>query len=95
VALASPDPNAAVQLPRLLKVCSARHIVRLVKEGLPAMALTHLPVPPAEIPVRSQHHYFALTLDGPCWQAIVQSSEIGIYTPDAARVKELNVLAVL
>jgi type VI secretion system protein ImpJ len=95
VGLESPDPNAAVQLPRLLKVCSARHIVRLVKEGLPALALTHLPVPPAEIPVRSQYYYFAVTLDGPCWQAIVQSSEIGIYTPDAAKVKELNILAVL
>jgi type VI secretion system protein ImpJ len=95
VGLDAPDPNAGAQLPRLLKVCSARHIVRLVKEGLPALAITHLPVPPAEIPVRSQHHYFAVTLDGPCWQAIVQSSEIGIYTPDAARVKELNILAVL
>jgi type VI secretion system protein ImpJ len=95
VGLDAPDPEAATQLPRLLKVCAARHIVRLVKEGLPALMLTHLPVPPAEIPVRSHHHYFAVTLDGPCWQAIVKSSEIGVYTPDAARVKELNVLAVL
>jgi type VI secretion system protein ImpJ len=95
VGLERPDPNAAAQLPRLLKVCSARHIGRLVKEGLPALGLTHLPVPPAEIPVRTQHQYFAVSLDGPCWQAIVQAGEIGIYTPDTAGVKELNILAVL
>jgi type VI secretion system protein ImpJ len=95
VALEHLDPNAGTQLPRLLKVCAAKHIVRLVKEGLPGLVIEHLAVPPAEIPVRSQRQYFAVSLDGPCWAAIVKSSEVGVYTPDTAAVKELNVLAVL
>jgi type VI secretion system protein ImpJ len=93
--LESSGAPLPAELTRLIKVCSGASIGQLVREGTPGLALTHISLPPAEIPVRADCHYYAVGLEGPCWESIVQTSEIGVYTPDAAGVKELTLLAVL
>jgi type VI secretion system protein ImpJ len=94
-AVADPGPQSAAELPRLLKVCSGSQIPQLVREGTAGLALKHLPVPPAEIPVRPGCLYFALALEGACWDSILSSPEIGVYTPDVAGVEELTLLATI
>jgi len=95
VAVHPSGASGAGDLTRLIKVCSAALIEQLVREGTHGLAVTHLAIPPAEIPVRANCQYYALALEGACWDSIVKTREIGVYTPDAAGVKELNLLAVL
>jgi type VI secretion system protein ImpJ len=70
------------QTPVLAKICSQRFIERLVRHALPGLTLTHLPVPPPEVPARVEAQYFSITRNGPCWQDIVSTHTLGVYIPD-------------
>jgi type VI secretion system protein ImpJ len=67
--------------PQLIKICSARFTVELVKRALPGMSLTHLSVPPAALHPQPDMQYFALDLAGPCWEHILQTKTVGVYIP--------------
>jgi type VI secretion system protein ImpJ len=69
------------QTPRLVKVCSALGVRRLVERALPSMALLHLPVPPSALHAQADMHYFSISLDGPCWEHILQTRQVGVYLP--------------
>ena len=62
---------------------------------LPGMALTHLPVPPASIPVRADYQYFSVSRNGPCWDNIVQTRQLGLYVPGDLTDPEVQLLVVL
>jgi len=86
--------------PRLAKVCSAEHIVKLVQRGHPGLTLEHVAVPPQAIPVRAGAQYFSIaqgTPAGPhpCWTWITESMQIGVYVPDALPDAELELVVVL
>ncbi len=88
------------RVPRLVKVCSAEHIVKLVQRGHPGLTLEHVSVPPREIPVRSGAQYFSIaqgTPAGPhpCWGWITESGNVGVYVPDALPDAEFEVMVVL
>ena len=78
-----PAPDLAARAPRLAKVCSAKHIVRLVREAYPGMELTHVESPPSALAPRVGHRYFRVGRTEPCWGSIVDTGEIGLYTPEA------------
>ena len=83
------------RVPRVVKVCSAKHIARLVKEAFPG-----LPLPPASchLPSRAPRigtTYFSIGLTGPCWASIVDSAEVGVYVPASIPDAELEVAIVL
>jgi type VI secretion system protein ImpJ len=71
------------RVPRLVKVCSAKFVPELVRRAYPGLTLEHLPSPPAGISPRLDRQYFAITKAGPCWDTLMQTSEVGIYVPDA------------
>jgi type VI secretion system protein ImpJ len=71
------------RVPRLVKVCSAKFTLELVKRQFPGLTLTHLPVPPSPIVPRAETQYFSVTRSGPCWDTLRQTNEIGVYVPDA------------
>ena len=75
------EPEVIAKTPQLVKLCSKQFVPQLVKRALPGMALTHLPVPPATIPVRADTQYFNVSRTGPCWDHIVQTRQIGLYVP--------------
>lgn len=85
----------AASVPRLVKVCSAEHIVRLVKEGLPGLDLEHEPSPPPELSPRIGSHYFRIRTDGPCWTLMAKSHNAGVYAPAAIADAELEITIVL
>jgi type VI secretion system protein ImpJ len=85
----------AVSVPKLVKVCSAEHIVRLVKEGLPGLTLEHEPSPPPELSPRIGSHYFRLRTDGPCWTLMAKTHNAGVYSPAAIADAELELTIVL
>lgn len=85
----------ATGVPRLAKLCSAEHIMRLVKEGLPGLSLEHVPSPPSEISPRLGSQYFRVHLDGPCWMLMAKANTTGVYLPGAIPDPELELTIVL
>jgi type VI secretion system protein ImpJ len=67
--------------PQLMKVCSANHIEHLVRQALPGVPMTHVPVPPGAIPIKLNYQYFSLSQGGLAWEAIVRSRNIAAYVP--------------
>jgi type VI secretion system protein ImpJ len=43
--------------------------------------LVHLPVPPSALAAQADMHYFSISLDGVCWQDILQNRQVGVYIP--------------
>ncbi len=67
--------------PLLAKACSATHIEQLIRQALPGLKMTHVPVPPRAIPVKLRYQYFSLERTGPVWEAIVRARNFGVYVP--------------
>ncbi len=93
----SPGTQADVitQAPKLVKLCSAQFIERVVKQARPALELEHLPTPPTAIAARVGTQYFRLAQTGPCWKAIQQQGEIGMYVPAALADAEFQLVVAL
>jgi predicted component of type VI protein secretion system len=66
-----------------------------VKEAQAGLALEHLPTPPSAVAARPGTQYFLVRQDGPCWDAILKSADIGLYLPEALAEAELELLVVL
>ncbi len=71
------------RVPRLVNVCSSKHIRRLVREAIPGLPLSHVISPPPGISPRADTAYFSIAQAGPCWASIVETREVGIYAPDS------------
>ena len=89
------EPEVIAKTPQLVKLCSKQFVPQLVKRALPGMALTHLPVPPATIPVKADFQYFSVSRTGPCWEHIVKNRQIGLYVPGDLPDPTLELLAIL
>jgi len=92
--------DVIAKVPRLVKMCSSRHVERLFKEALPGLTLQHLPHPPAAISPRVGTEYFTVGRRGDhstqaCWTAITQTNEVGVYLPGALPGAELELMVVL
>jgi type VI secretion system protein ImpJ len=81
--------------PQLVKLCSARFVGELVKRALPGLTLTHLSVPPSAISPKVTSQYFAVNKNGPCWDHIMDTKEVGIYVPGDIPNAEVELLVVL
>ncbi len=89
------EPDLIAKTGQIVKLCSKIFLPQLVKRALPGMALTHLSVPPAAIPVRADFQYFSVSRNGPCWDHIVQTRQIGLYVPGDLPDPEVQLLVVL
>jgi type VI secretion system protein ImpJ len=91
----APSGEVIARTTRLVKLCSARFIGRLVKEAYPGLGIEHVAAPPPELSPRLGTHYFALQRTDPCWRSIVESQEVGLYVPAALPDAELELKVVL
>ena len=89
------EADLIVRVPRLVKVCSARFVSKLVDRALPGMTLTHLTVPPAEIPSNVESQYFVIDRAGPCWEDLVKIRRIGIHVPAEIASPEMKLFVLL
>ncbi len=78
----------------LVKVCSASHIEHLVRQALPGVVLTHVPAPPASIPVKLDYQYFSLNQDGLAWEAIQRARNLAAYVPADFQNPQLELIIV-
>ncbi len=97
LAIRSPvgDAELITRVPQLVKVCSAKFVVELVKRALPGLPLTHLSVPPPAISARVETKYFSISKTGPCWDHLVQTRQIGVYVPGDFPKPEMELLVIL
>lgn len=75
--------QTAAQFPQLAKVCASKFVLELVRRAFAGLPVEYVPTPPTAIAPRAEMSYFAITLDGPCAQALHQSHEVGVYVPDS------------
>jgi type VI secretion system protein ImpJ len=81
--------------PRLVKVCSAEFVPKLVQRALPGMTLTHLPVPPSAILAEVDMQYFAVETVGPCWEHILHTRKVGVYIPGEIARPEFDLTVIV
>ena len=81
--------------PKLIKLSSADHIDRLVKQALPGLGLTYVATPPSAIPVKVKHNYFQLALSDAEWDAVRLARHIAAYVPSDFPNAELELVVVL
>jgi type VI secretion system protein ImpJ len=80
---------------RLAKVCSARFVLELIKRAVPGLILRHLHVAPPQISSRVEAQYFSIQREGPCWEHIVKTREVGIYIPAEIPSPQLSLFVLL
>jgi len=91
----APAADVAVRAPQLMKVCSKKFTLELVRRAFPGLTLEYLPTPPAAISPRPDTQYFAIGRAGPCWETLTATAEIGVYVPDALMNPELELIVVV
>lgn len=89
------DADLISQAPRLMKVGAAAYVDEIVRHAVPGLKLTHLPSPPAEIPIKLKRKYFALDTAGSVWEGIQRSRNIGVYVPAEFPNAELELVILL
>lgn len=89
------EADLIARVPQLTKVCSARFVTELIRRALPGMPLRHLSVPPSQIAARVESQYFSIERNGPCWEHIVQTRQVGIYLPAEIPVTSLSLMVLL
>lgn len=80
---ALPVGELTGRVQRLVKVCSAEHIERLVREAFPGLELRHVSAPPSSLRPNPGTQYFELQKEGPCWTLMERSGSVGVYLPDS------------
>ena len=91
----APDATIIGRVPQLVKVCSKRFTVELVRRARSGLTVEHVPVPPVAVSPRADTHYFALGRVGPCWTDLSDTGEIGVYVPDTFPEAEVELIIVL
>jgi type VI secretion system protein ImpJ len=81
--------------PGVIKISSAAQIDHLIRQALPGVTMTHVPVPPSTIPVKLDHQYFLLQKSGNDWEAIVRARNVAVYVPAEFPDPQLELVLVL
>jgi type VI secretion system protein ImpJ len=95
VRAAMGEAELMARAPQLIKVCTPPFVRELVKRALPGLALTHLPVPPPAISARVETQYFGISRNGPCWDHMAKTRQVGVYVPGEFPEPEIEILVVL
>ncbi len=85
----------AEKVPKLVKVGSANHIDHMVRQALPGVGLTNVPIPPGAVPVKLDFEYFSLQQSGPEWDAVVRGRNLAAYMPAEIPNPELELVILL
>lgn len=95
------DADVISKVPVLVKICSQKHIMRLVKDGYAGLTLKHIPSPPAGIAPRVGTQYFLVVQEGPgtptapIWDSIRKYNDVAVYVPDAIRDAEVELKVLM
>ena len=83
------------KVPQLVKASSASQIDQLINMALPGIALSHVPVPPSAIPVKTRFQYFSLNQAGPAWESVVRSRNFAAHVPGDLMNPQMELIILL
>ena len=86
--------KVVAEIPKLVKVCSKKHIERLVRTAHSGLGIEHVASPPPAIARRPGMEYFRIETSGPCWSSIVDTGEVGVYAPEAVADLDIEIAVV-
>jgi type VI secretion system protein ImpJ len=89
------EAELITRTPQLVKICSSKFVGELVRRAMAGLTLTHLPTPPPAIPAKIESQYFGISKEGPFWDHIVQTRQVGLYVPGDLPDAELELLVLL
>ena len=89
------DADLIANVPKLVKVCSSRFVLELIKRAVPGLILKHLSVPPAQIAAHVESQYFSIQREGGCWEHIVKTRQVGVYIPAEIPSPSVSVIVLL
>jgi type VI secretion system protein ImpJ len=82
-------------VPKLVKICSAKFIKKLVERGMEGLDLTHMPAAPSSLPRSVGTEFFRIETVGKCWESIEDTKAIGVYAPGRLESAELKIHVVV
>ncbi|HUQ84027.1 MAG TPA: type VI secretion system baseplate subunit TssK [Gemmatimonadaceae bacterium] len=91
----APDATIIGRVPQLVKVCSKRFTIELVRRARSGLTVEYVQVPPVAVSPRADTHYFSVGRVEPCWRDVSDTGEIGVYVPDTFPDAEVELLVVL
>jgi len=95
IAAEMSEPEIIDSTPQFVKVSSADNVEHLAKYKLEGVKLTHVPVPPSPIPVKTNYQYFSLEQSGAAWNAVVKARNLAAHVPGKFASPQLELIIVL
>jgi type VI secretion system protein ImpJ len=89
-----PATKLIEEMPAKAKISSPDQINSLIGRAVRGVELTHEPVPPSAIPVKTGFKYFHLSAQGRWWEAIGTAKALAIYLPDEFPDLRLELVAI-
>lgn len=89
-----PVARLIEEIPAKAKISSPSQIGSLIGRAVRGVELTHEPVPPSAIPVKTGFKYFHLSTQGRSWEAISTAKGLAIYLPDEFPDLRLELVAI-
>ena len=82
------------RLPSACKMADSSRVESLARTANPGLTLVPVARPPSPVPVRKDAVYFAIKAEGPLWQEIRRSGQIGVFVPRAPDGLHLELVAL-
>jgi len=82
------------RLPSACKMADSSRVESLARTANPGLTLVPVPRPPSQVPVRKDAVYFSVKAEGPLWQEIRRSGQIGVFVPRAPDGLHLELVAL-
>jgi type VI secretion system protein ImpJ len=82
------------RLPGACKVAESGRVESLARTANPGLRLESVPRPREPIPVRKDAQYFRLFSEGPLWEEVRKSGQIGLFVPRAPEGLTLELVAL-
>jgi type VI secretion system protein ImpJ len=81
-------------VPAKAKISSPDEVSMIIGRAVPGVSLTHEPIPPSAIPVKSGYKYYALHTSGRWWETICKARRLALYLPDEFPDLKVELVAV-
>ncbi|MBD3220183.1 type VI secretion system baseplate subunit TssK [bacterium] len=78
-----PEERIRDDVPPQVIVGSPHNIEFLVQTATPGVALTHVPMPPRDFPLKAGRTYFRLEAHGETWPTVLEARSVAIYVGSA------------
>ncbi len=82
------------RLPVACKMADSSRVESLARTANPGLQLVPVARPPSPVPVRKDAVYFSVKAEGPLWQEIRRSGQIGVFVPRAPEGLHLELVAL-